>query len=296
MKLLLLTYFLLMQLALAGKETGNGGVSVVCRDSKGIINSVELLDLYEGKLLYGRTYSSDLISVDQHIQLAQLRVISFPHFLNSLKDEVAFIQANMVFIPKGTELIPTNDAFPIIQKKGCQLEQLANYADSGEIFVSQEIYDELTNLNKASLLLHEAIYALRRKTGDTTSQQSRRLVSHLVATNGDQSVIDAIVGNETRMPVLGTYKLNKPGYACVVNIVKEEKNEVLLRVTRQGPTQCSEEGQSFKIEWIEKDLYYVKGIKSNKVYYIKFKKKSLFLGSTVESVEKENTYEYILQI
>jgi hypothetical protein len=178
----------------AGNEAGNGGVSIVCRDQSGEIISAEILDIYEGREVYGRTYSYENLSFQTKIQLAQLKLTSYPGFLKRLQDKLTSAQANTVFIPYGSELEATNDALPLIKKKGCKFEQLANYTRNGELLISQEIYSKLDNTNKAALYVHEAAYTLRRNSGDTDSQKSRRLVAHLMAENGDQKIIASIIG------------------------------------------------------------------------------------------------------
>lgn len=184
-------------LAFAG-DKGNGGYSVVCRTEQGQITSAELLDIYEGRVIYKRNYAVDLNSVEDLIEIAKSRVENYAGFWNKLNKELKLVNQNIIFIPAGNELEPTEDAFPPIKKRGCKFEQLANYQDSGELLVSQEIYDHLDNVNKAALLIHEAVYSYRRKAlGETTSQNSRRLVAQLMANNPDTNTIDRSIGEVT---------------------------------------------------------------------------------------------------
>jgi hypothetical protein len=177
-------------------EKGNGGYSVVCRTEQGQITSAELLDIYEGRVIHKKNFAVDLNSVDDLIDLGRERLTRYPEFLQKIDKEIKIIDQNIVFIPEGNELEETDDAFPPIKKKGCKFEQLANYQDSGEVLVSQEIYDQLDNVNKAALILHEAIYSFRRKAlGEVTSVNSRRLVAEIMATNTSDAVIDRWVGD-----------------------------------------------------------------------------------------------------
>lgn len=185
---------------LAG-EKGNGGYSIVCRDESKQITSAELLDIYEGRILYKRTYAVDQNSMEELIQRGKERVQNFGYFLTKLEKELKLIEQNEVFIPIGNELEPTDDAFPVIRKTGCKFEQLANYTDSGELLISQEIFDHLDNINRAALYLHEAIYSIRRKSvGDVTSKVTRKMVAHLMANNADLTVIDSVVGDTFYRP------------------------------------------------------------------------------------------------
>jgi hypothetical protein len=186
----LITLILMSATAFAG-DKGNGGFSVVCRDNAGAITSAEILDIYEGRILYKRTYPTDQKTVPELIKGAIEKLQDYSYFSGKLRKEILSIEKNTVFIPEGNELESTDDAFPPIKKTGCKFEQLANYTNAGEVLISQEIFDKLDNLNKAALILHEAIYSIRRKSvGDTTSQTTRRLVAQLLATNSDEAVID----------------------------------------------------------------------------------------------------------
>lgn len=180
-------------LSFANGGVGNGGVSVVCRDSSKTITSAEVLDIYEGIVRHGRKYDNNL-DVETKIELVQLKMAKNPSFLAKFQNELAKVRSIMTFIPKGNSLTPTNDAFPKIRKDGCDFEQLANYTDENELLVSQEIYDELDEINQAALLVHEAIYAIFRNQGDKDSQRSRKLTAQLLAKNADQKVIDEMIG------------------------------------------------------------------------------------------------------
>jgi hypothetical protein len=171
---------------------GNGGVSVVCRDSGDRITSAQLLDIYEGKVRHGKKYDNQL-DVDTKVELAQLKLINYPSFLSAFQEELANVKAMMVYIPIGNELTPTNDAFPTVLKKGCEFEQVANYTEDGDLLVSQEIFNELATVDRAALLVHEVVYALLRKNGATDSRQARRLTAELLAKNVDQKVIEEVL-------------------------------------------------------------------------------------------------------
>lgn len=196
----LFVLLLLPLLSFAG-EKGNGGYAIVCRDNSGEITSAELLDIYEGRVLYKRSYAVDMNSTSELIEVAKSRIGDYGSFLNKLNKELSLINQNLIFIPNGNELEPTDDAFPPIKKKGCQFEQLANYTNIGEVLVSQEIYDNLDNVNKAALFIHEAVYAIRRKAvGDENSQISRRIVAQLMATNPDTAVIERWISDTVYRP------------------------------------------------------------------------------------------------
>lgn len=218
MKIFIPLLILFSSLSFAG-DKGNGGYSIVCRDNEsGTINSAELLDIYEGRILYKRNFLSNEKSLEELIALAEEKVSIYGFFATKLRKEINLIEKNKIYIPAGNELEPTDDAFPPIKKKGCKFEQLANYTNSGEVLISSEIYDELDNLNKAALIIHEAIYSIRRKAlGEPTSQNTRRLVAHIMASNGDPAVIERWVYDSLHRP-----KNNRP---CGETGTLEEKIE-----------------------------------------------------------------------
>lgn len=176
--------------AFAG-DKGNGGYSIVCRDTAGQIISAELLDIYEGKVLFRKNYADTNSGPADIVSSVVSKLNNYSVFQAKLKKEISLIEKNKIFIPLGNELEPTEDAFPPIRKKGCEFEQVANYTNLGELIIAEEIHNHLDNVNKAALIIHEAIYSIRRKAvGDTNSQVTRRFVAQLLATNSDPEVIE----------------------------------------------------------------------------------------------------------
>lgn len=177
-------------------DKGNGGYSIVCRDDAGTITSAELLDIYEGRIIYKKSYEVNQSSVEELVNFGLSRIEYWGSFNSKVQKQIDLIEKNMIMIPEGNELEPTDDAFPPIKKKGCKFEQLANYTNSGEVLVSQEIFDHLDNVNKAAMFIHEAIYAIRRKTaGDTTSQISRKFTANLLAKETDKELNEKLIAD-----------------------------------------------------------------------------------------------------
>lgn len=185
--------------ALAG-DKGNGGYSVVCRDSNGRITSAELLDIYEGKILYNLNYSNNEIEIDSLIYIALNRTTENVSFYGKLSREIEHVRENTVFIPNGHELELTEDAFPLIKRKGCEFEQLANYTLDNQLIISEEIYSKLDNLNKAALFIHEAVYAIRRKAlNEDSSFFSRKLTAHLMSSSLQGMVLDRLINESLQI-------------------------------------------------------------------------------------------------
>lgn len=234
MKLLLPLSLFLTTLAFAGNEKGNGGVSVVCRDTNEKIESAQILDIFEGEVRYGKKYDN-ITDPETKIQLAQMYLTKYPEFLEAFRNELAKVRAIIMYVPVGIILKPTDDAFPIIEKKGCQYEQLANYTEEDDLLVSQEIYNELKNVDKAALMIHEVLYSLFREYGAKDSRQARKLTAELLAKNADQRVIDLIIEKtfkETSAP--GTCGLNGSIDHRIKNCNTTEGNFALVTKTIEG--------------------------------------------------------------
>lgn len=188
--------------ALAADGKGNGGVAVVCRDKSGKITSAEILDLFEGRNQFGLNYSANTNDPDTLVDLAQLKMIGNADFLGQFRKVLSDVRAGLVFLPRGIGLTPTDDAFPTIQKKDCQFEQLANYKDDdSKIYIDEEIYSQLSKVDQAGLLVHEAIYKIARvNLGDESSVRSRKFTSQVLASNANLGVIDSLMATIGKKP------------------------------------------------------------------------------------------------
>ena len=235
MKTIGLFGLLSMNLAMAAESSGNGngGVSVVCRDQAGKITRAELLDIFEGREVYGRSYSNAVNDFETRLQLAQLGLINYPGILDDFKKELLNVQNNLDFKSDLIELQPTNDAFPILGLKGCKYEQVANYTPFGQILVSQEIYNSFDVTNKAALLVHEAAYAMMRTNGETNSLNARRFTAYIMASNQDQKVIDQILEDHGGS-VTTTCGVNGTVRQRIKNCDKKFGNFALVAKTKEG--------------------------------------------------------------
>lgn len=195
--LLLMFMFLpfVQSLAMHGKDGGNGGVSVVCRNSDGKITSAETLDLFEGKNQFNLTYPGVSTNHNDLIKFAKLKMIDNPIFLKQFNEILSDVLTKLVFLPNGIGLKATEDDFPIITKKGCKAEQLANYEDKEEkIYIDEEIYAKLSEYDKAAFFIHETIFKMDRiNHNQVKSINSRKLTANLLAQNSDQDIIDSLM-------------------------------------------------------------------------------------------------------
>lgn len=186
----------------AGERVGNGGVGVVCRDPRGNILSAEMLDVFEGKNQFGLKYEgSPSLDVDTMVNLAQLTMTANQKFLLDFQSELPKVRSKITFLARGVGLEPTNDAFPVINKKGCEFEQVANYTGDGNIYVDKEIFDRFDKVNQAALYVHETVYAVARtNVGETDSIRSRKVTAHVLAKTPDSGVIRKLMTALTTRP------------------------------------------------------------------------------------------------
>lgn len=193
--------------AKGGGFTG-GGKGVVCRKPDRSIKSVELLDLWEARELYGRRQPwvasiASVYSVEEIVNSGVLSlqyVMRYPYEIRTpdrifqgaealaykLKGTaVKFYQPNWANVKRlrKIRLALTPDSFEAAtpDEPGCDIEQIVQYKDSGfggmvDALINEDLFDKMDNTNRAALALHEALYAELRKLGETNSIRTRRAI------------------------------------------------------------------------------------------------------------------------
>lgn len=179
-----------------GSEAGNGGSGIVCRNEAGGVKSVELLDFYEGRQIYGHVLELGPKSLDPYEKVAL--------FLNRLKEFglsessfaeltwlVEYFQRESKFY-SGSRLVEIPDTNGTLIPDGCKQEQLAiqrkpvSPSNEAPYFsVSQDLWEHLSfdSDQKAGLILHEIFYFaslnynFRSPHEVTNSRRVRRFVS-----------------------------------------------------------------------------------------------------------------------
>lgn len=187
-----------------GGHDGGGGMGIVCKNLDGTIKSVELLDLWEARVIYSRKPITSNESVENQIE----------HHLQNLKNSVyaaemcvgngvghnycdgvqgpealyqelkfgtdRFLNTNLPQIHRlrGARLKKTDDSFEVVTPSNCEIEQLVRYKDTangGDILINQDLVDYMDNVNEAALYLHEAFYAFLRPA-EKSSIRVRRAI------------------------------------------------------------------------------------------------------------------------
>lgn len=162
---------MLTHASLATEGVGGGG-GVLCETPEG--TTLELLDFWEAHSL--RNMRIPKVSGDPEEQaLKALRrwFSENPSLTMSERIELGEILGRIVsriaydadtFIPADIEFLPPSDALAKIVKRGCRLVGIATYYDvSNVIRLDRRHYLNLSDTDKAGLLVHETVYRFMRK-------------------------------------------------------------------------------------------------------------------------------------
>ncbi len=161
-------------------ERGNGGGTVVCKNGQKEIVSISLLDQYNWGVLNNLTFEASYQNDNELIDLAFTRLsqVGSFNFLKKLKRELDTVEENSRFLPVGAGVIPANDGLTIMNlPQNCELVYMVEYRTINGvdfIMIDNDIFahDLFTPMLKGSLKLHEAVYALLRKSVAPNKQNS----------------------------------------------------------------------------------------------------------------------------
>lgn len=203
----------------SGTTIGNGGNSIVCKNSTGSITSVEMLDLYEARvagltLKFNSHLSTYRDIIDENLsrwqKIAPYRVAQYKKWLTEFETEALF--ASGVDIPA----IP--DTGSVVLPTGCELRPIAFQRPDSEIFpgvkrytVSKDLWNLMDEVQKAGLVMHELIYREGILAGHKTSFPTRYFNGYLATAIPDSKDYSYIV---YRMPLVWT----EVGGGMILNI------------------------------------------------------------------------------
>lgn len=200
MKKWFLSLMLLSSLpVLAGNGSTGGGMGVVCKNADGSIKSVELLDLWEARVIYNRPaiISSASVADQMEEQLQNFKNSvyaaemcaghgvcdmqgpeAFYLMLKSQTDDFLNLDLARIHRVRGATLKKTDDAYEVVTPSNCEIAQLIRFKDTpygGDVLINQDLVDHMDNTNEAALYLHEALYVYLRG-GDKSSLRVRRAI------------------------------------------------------------------------------------------------------------------------
>lgn len=205
-------------LSFVGADSSGGGKVVACRNPEGSLRSVELLDLFEARALYGLEPAAERASVEDYLAEAKLKlegIFKDAHNIMNPYVVIADARSQMRLLPEGTKLKPLDDANEIALPNGCNPEQLAVYRDNALLLVDRELWDALDARNKAALFVHEGIYRWDRETGEgaQNSIYARKITGHLFSQFEFEPILEGIP---------------KGASSCIVRSKKDPSSHSLL--------------------------------------------------------------------
>lgn len=171
--------------AYAGKDIGNGGDAVVCRDASGVVTSIDLLDLFEAKQYassipeFKRTFNlgASNLSHEEKILIVKERFSKLSGLANEIFDGLyQEFMSNAMFL-KGVTLEDAPDSAHVFIPAGCQLEQLALQKDPAFLGdkrykINDDLWSLLDTDQQVGLILHEMFYTrfLKKKRPTSVSE------------------------------------------------------------------------------------------------------------------------------
>jgi hypothetical protein len=184
--------------AWAGPSVTGGGKGVVCRDANGAVRTVELLDLWEARTLYHRNIIYSNESAETPVAKAAERFIGerwsagYPEVTKILKkmNVQDIVEGANLFLGKpsmysykverltGVTLMLSEDSFEDAWPSDCAVEQIVSFRPGVALYLNQDLFDKMNATNQAALMVHEALYSLKRFHAMTikSSVRARRAV------------------------------------------------------------------------------------------------------------------------
>jgi hypothetical protein len=186
--ILLISMISFVEMSYAGKGSDGGGKAVVCRKKGKIIaGGVHIRDLFEAEDMYSLKplkfkRSASVKDIVDAVKKKLEHSVEQPSI--ELFPDIDKVQELMHLVPPEALVNEVADdgnvATPRL-KKGCKLEQMANYTRENDLFVDREMWRQADNKNKAAFILHEGIYKYERTYGATNSRRSRKVVAYAMS-------------------------------------------------------------------------------------------------------------------
>ena len=159
---------------------GNGGDAVVCRTNSGNIESVRLLDYFEGEYNLGvkPSLGSDSLSVKQKVTVAIDRLKRLdPKRAADYERRLNFFLENVRQLD-GVEFVDIPDSEHTVVPSGCAIEQIAiqkepSFPHETYFKVNSELWTAMNPDHQAGLILHEMIFQEALENGHLDSVKSR---------------------------------------------------------------------------------------------------------------------------
>lgn len=174
-----------------GDQVGNGGKLIVCRNQDDEITSTKLLDFYESEILYGLSPAFVGATFIEKAANATDRLARVdPRRSSQYGQQVAGFLRNTRFVT--SPLMETPDSDHIIAPPvGCKIEQVAiqlrpSFPQDRLFTINLALWDTMTEIDKAGLVLHEVIYVEAIARGHKNSIGVRYINAYLASGRIDE--------------------------------------------------------------------------------------------------------------
>ena len=213
-----------------GAVHGGGGRGIRCNlNGK---ETFESLDLFEAKAVGLRLRpvpASEDEAIDLAIELLAKhmwtpKTIDLAEYTKLLKKAMRDKWLSKVrYLDGSKSLRMVNDSHEVILQEGCKPEQVAIYYE-GSILVNKKLYDQMDNLSKAALWLHEIVYYMERQGGRTNSIATRLLVGQMLSQQGARPKADGVPAHESQYVRCGIYDKEDNSLGEAYAFEKDEDN------------------------------------------------------------------------
>lgn len=186
----------LAPMAFAAAE--NGGDVIVCsKDAE--TSYIELVDLHEGKNLYGFKASmgpANLSPVEKVAIVVERNKAVLPNMMKDLSAFAANFESQVMF--SQNKLMDVKDSGEVSVPEGCTLEQLvvrhkALPVEGKSFLVATRYWDQISNDAKAAAIMHEFFFGRALDLqGQENSSSSRYLTAALAQDNSAQPFITMV--------------------------------------------------------------------------------------------------------
>jgi hypothetical protein len=215
-----------------GSIIGNGGDVVYCPEEQ--TNKVQMLDFYEAETLRGWTI--DLgpgQSYMEKVNYAFGRLVDHDYWrAKRLKKEAAQFMAKAKLIPNA-KLRDVPDSHEAVLPENCELKQVAirqvpEYDGDPTYLVDKDYWDQMDEVQRAGLILHEVIYGYVVDTDSKGGSTFARYFNGLLASGEKLAQMkkyqyDTLLSN-AGIPYLDNFMVQEPrsGYWFYLDFIKED--------------------------------------------------------------------------
>ena len=259
--------------------SSGGGKSIACYDSNGSLRTVELLDHYEARILFGQqNIQNDENNFKKILDNALTKLEPTGYSLvgiDTAKSRLEEVFKHLVFIPPNERLEDIDDDFSQVEiPSNCKKEQLAVY-DKDKVRIDLRLWSLLKPIDQAGLLLHETVYWLERNIKKVRdSRRARRVVAltldssvsfELVRTQGNGELL--CNSHDPRSSYVFTIEKDSNSGEQFINFALIDGEMVLSKKTLKIPV-----GVNFPFDMVDRE-----------------ERTAAFSGKTESKIEGEDT-------